>query len=75
MADVIIDATRLSGKGQVVIPKDVREKLDLKFGSKLIVIATGDSIVLQKVEFASERLKAKDLIERARTIVQRLGFG
>ena len=75
MPDLIVDTTRLSGKGQVVIPKEVRAKLGLAYGSKFLIVATGDSIVLQRVEFASERLKAKDLIEKARIIVQRLGFG
>ncbi len=74
MPDLVIDTTRLSEKGQVVIPKDIREKLGLGYGSRFLVVATGDSIVLQKVEFASERLRAKDLIEKAKVIVQRLGF-
>lgn len=75
MPDIIVDTTRLSEKGQVVIPKEVRQRLGLGYGSKFLIIATGDSIVLQRVELASERLRAKDLIEKARTIVQRLGFG
>lgn len=75
LPDLVIDTTRLSEKGQVVIPKDIREKLRLTQGSRFLIMATGDSIVLQRVEFASERLKAKDLIEKARAIVQKLGFG
>lgn len=72
MSDAIIETTKLSDKGQVVIPKDVRDRLGLKNGSRLLVIATSDAIILQKVELVGERMRLRELIERARTLAGRI---
>ena len=42
--------TRLSSKGQVVIPQGIRKELHLHEGASLAVIAQGGSILLKKVE-------------------------
>ncbi len=41
--------TRVSSKGQVVIPGLIREKLGLKSGSRLLVFGEGDTIILKKI--------------------------
>jgi AbrB family looped-hinge helix DNA binding protein len=43
---MMIDITRLSSRGQVVIPLEMRT--DLKEGDKLIVIRKNDEIILKK---------------------------
>jgi AbrB family looped-hinge helix DNA binding protein len=40
--------TKLSAKGQVVIPKDVRDRLGWPQGSELELIETGDGVLLRK---------------------------
>lgn len=40
--------TKMSAKGQVVIPKDVRERLGLVEGIVLDVIETDDGVILRK---------------------------
>ena len=74
MTDIIFDTTKISQRGQVVIPKEVRDKLDLKAGHRLIVIASDDAIVLQRVELAGDKLRTREIMERARGLVEKLGL-
>jgi AbrB family looped-hinge helix DNA binding protein len=41
--------TKVSSKGQIVIPKDLRNRLDLKEGDTLLVYSTGSILVIRKV--------------------------
>lgn len=41
--------TRLSSKGQVVIPENLRRELGLEPGAEFVVLGKGDAIVLQLV--------------------------
>lgn len=44
-----IELTKVSSKGQVVIPQKVRERLKIKEGETLAVSAENDLVVLKKV--------------------------
>ncbi len=46
--------TRVSSKGQVVIPGLIRERLGLTGGSRLLVFGEGDTIILKKVGLGSQ---------------------
>lgn len=61
------ELTRVSSKGQVVIPAKVRKKMRLKEGSVLAVSAKKDMIVLKKIEtkIKAEDLRTLKLIEEA----------
>lgn len=74
MSDVTIDTTRVSEKGQIVIPKDVRDRLGLKAGTKMIVIATSDIMILQRIDLVGERMRAWEIINRARSLAEKLGL-
>ena len=41
--------TKLSSKGQVVIPEDIREQLNLKEGDQFVVIGQGDAVILKAI--------------------------
>ena len=43
------EGTSVSSKGQVVLPKTVRDALSLDAGSKLIVVTDGDNILLKPI--------------------------
>jgi AbrB family looped-hinge helix DNA binding protein len=40
---------KMSSKGQIVIPEDIREKLGLKFGSQFVVIGEKDVVILKTI--------------------------
>ena len=52
----------LSSKNQIVVPKEAREALGLKPGSKLMVVLRGDSVILTK--------KPKSFVEVLRGIAR-----
>jgi len=41
--------TTMSSRGQVVIPEQVRKRLALKPGTPFLVLAKGDTVVLQRL--------------------------
>ena len=71
----LIDVTRVSDKGQVVIPKDIRERLGMKEGSKLLVMATEDAVILQKIELVGGKMKVRDIVDKVRRFRDRLALG
>ena len=50
MAQYVSDITALSSKGQVVLPKSIRENLQLEAGVKFMVISDGLNILLKPIE-------------------------
>jgi len=71
----MIDVTKVSDKGQVVIPKEIRDRMGFTEGSRLIVVATEDAVVLQKVETVAGKVRMRDLLDRVKALTDRLGFG
>ena len=44
-----VDVTRMSAKGQVVIPGDIRRAMSLAAGTKFIVAGDGDTVILKRI--------------------------
>ena len=44
-----IGTTKMSSKGQVVIPEDIRKQLKLKAGSQFVVVGDKDTVILKTV--------------------------
>ncbi len=57
--------TRMSSKGQVVIPESIRKQLDLKEGSQFLVVGEEDVVIL-KVVTPPDRKEFNALIKQAR---------
>jgi len=73
--DPLIDLTRVSEKGQVVIPKEIRDRMGFKEGTKLIVMVSGDAVVLQRVEVVAGKVRMREIMERIKSLAARLGMG
>ena len=41
--------TKMSSKGQVVIPEDVRKRLNLKAGTQFVVVGDHDVVILKAI--------------------------
>lgn len=55
-----VTLTKLSSKGQIVIPQELREELNLKEGETFAVIGKKDTIILKKIAIPS----AKEFFKR-----------
>lgn len=65
--------TRLSSKGQVVIPEDVRVRLGLKPGTQFVVVGEGDVVILKIISPPSMK-EFDELVGRARSQARRAGL-
>jgi len=65
--------TRLSSKGQVVIPEDVRDRLGLKTGDQFVVVGEGDVVILKTISPPSMK-EFDGLVSKARSQARRAGL-
>jgi AbrB family looped-hinge helix DNA binding protein len=65
--------TRMSSKGQVVIPEEIRDRLALEPGTQFIVIGEGDTVIL-KVLQPPAMAEFDELVKRARKAAKRAGM-
>jgi len=68
-----LSTTKLSSKGQVVIPEDVRKALGLEVGAKFVVMGDGDVVILKRIS-APERGEFRALASKARAQARRAGL-
>ena len=65
--------TRLSSKGQVVIPEEIRNDLGLSEGEQFVVIGEGDSVILKTI--TPPRIKEfNKLLSQARLAAKKAGI-
>lgn len=60
-----VATTKLSSKGQVVIPEEVRKQLGLKAGDQFVVVGEDDAVILKTITPPSIR-DFDAIIEKAR---------
>ena len=66
MGETVIEVTRVSDKGQVVIPKEIRDKFNFTEGSKLIVVGVGDAVILKRIETVVGPTQTRELTAKVR---------
>lgn len=49
------ELTVMSSKGQIVVPKDIREELGLRTGTAFAIFGKDDTIILKKVDIPSAK--------------------
>ena len=69
---MLVETTKLSEKGQVVIPKEFRKKMGLKTGNQFLVIAAQEAIILQRMEIVKRKIKVEEVLDIAKNVTQEL---
>jgi AbrB family looped-hinge helix DNA binding protein len=65
--------TKLSSKGQVVIPEEIRQRLGLKEGTQFVVVGDRDVVILKSI--APPAMEEFDeLVRRARGAARKAGM-
>jgi len=69
---MVTAVTKVSAKGQIVIPKDLRERLNLKEGDTLLVYSTDSMLVIRKV--VKQETVLSIIAEPVRKKIKQLGI-
>ncbi len=65
--------TKMSSKGQIVIPEDIRKRLGLKTGAQFIVVGKNDVVILKSIAQPS-MAEFDQLISDARKQARKAGM-
>ena len=65
--------TKMSSKGQIVIPEEIRKRLGLEAGSQFVVVASKDTVILKTISPPSME-EFDELIDEARRQARRAGM-
>jgi len=63
---MVVEMVKMSSKGQIVIPQDIRAEIDASEGTMFAVVSGRDSIVLKKVATPSKEELIRELKEIAK---------
>ena len=67
------DVAVVSSKGQIVIPKSIREKLRIRPKSKLLVCGYRDAIVMKKLEIPDIGKELRGIYEEVDRRIEKYG--
>ncbi|MFO7584772.1 MAG: AbrB/MazE/SpoVT family DNA-binding domain-containing protein [Anaerolineales bacterium] len=69
----MLATTKMSSKGQIVIPEEIRKKLNLKTGAQFVVVG-GDDVVILKAIIEPDLDEFDALIQQARAQAKQAGL-
>jgi len=68
-----VDVTVVSSKGQLVIPRSIREKLGIGPKTKLLVYGYQDAVILKKLEVPDVVKELKEIYRRVDVRIAKYG--
>ena len=63
---MVVETVKMSSKGQIVIPQDIREEIHASEGTIFSVMSNKDTVILKKIEMPSK----EELIQELETIAK-----
>jgi len=69
-----VDVVTVSSRGQVSIPADVRRKIGLEGGEKLLVVSQDDNILLKKVDESFVEKSVEDILKPMHEEAEKAGL-
>jgi len=74
LKDADIHVTRMSSKGQVVIPEQLRKELDLDSGCVFIAYGGSDAILLKRMRFSDPAAEFQKMANWGAAHAKKLGL-
>jgi AbrB family looped-hinge helix DNA binding protein len=68
-----VNVTVVSSKGQVVIPKEIREKLGISSKTKMLVYGYKDAVILKKIEIPDIEKRLKEIYRKVDKRIAKYG--
>ena len=68
------EITKISSKGQAVIPQDIREELGLEVGTTVIVNKIEDFVILKKINIPDLKKEFEELANYGKRHAKKLGI-
>jgi AbrB family looped-hinge helix DNA binding protein len=69
-----VEMTRISEKGQVVIPSALRNQMKIKKSDQFLVFGEGNTIILKKIEKPAVKKTFDEMVKPIREAVKKEGF-
>ncbi|MDP3729008.1 MAG: AbrB/MazE/SpoVT family DNA-binding domain-containing protein [bacterium] len=70
----MVDVTKVSTKGQVVIPQHIREELNLEEGSQVVISRMKDFVVMKKISITDLKKEFEELTKIGEKRAKKLGI-
>ncbi len=69
-----VELTKISEKGQVVIPSSLRKEMNIKKSDQFLIFGEGTTLILKKIEKPAMQKSLEELTRPLRKVVAREGF-
>jgi AbrB family looped-hinge helix DNA binding protein len=58
-----VEMVTVSSRGQIAIPAEVRDRMELEKGSKLLVVSEGDTVLLRKIDESAMEASLEEILK------------
>ncbi|MBI3190542.1 AbrB/MazE/SpoVT family DNA-binding domain-containing protein [archaeon] len=68
------EVTKMTSKGQVVIPVEIRDELELSEGTQMVVSRMGDLVLMKKISITDPKKEFKELTRFGSAFARKKGI-